>query len=393
MLLQFPDRFFWGTSTAATQVETASEHNWKGVRARDGYLLDRTTDHEKRRDEDIEYICRLGSVYRCSVDWARLQSAPYQTFDTAVVEEYRQFFGKLNERGVKIMFVIHHFTNPQWFEKAGGWLVEENVSAFVDYACKCIEYFGGYVFNWNTFNEPNVYAMNAYMLGNFPPFKRSWSKANTSLRHMGLAHKVVYDLIKNKYPQVQVGISLNTAWFDAANIWGKLPAAFTDWWFHRKAARPFCHKVDYWGLSYYAYVPFDPRPITELDYPGKLSKMGISHDDMWGYRPEGLGRILRRFHKKYNKPIIITENGICTDDPQRRIESLRDYLKICHEAIKEGVDLRGYIHWSTWDNFEWHLGPTYRFGLVHVNIFTKDRTMTAAGDFYERLTLDNSVDV
>ncbi len=393
MLLQFPDRFFWGTSTAATQVETASEHNWKGVRARDGYLLDRTTDHEKRRDEDIEYICRLGSVYRCSVDWARLQSAPYQTFDTAVVEEYRQFFGKLNERGVKIMFVIHHFTNPQWFEKAGGWLVEENVSAFVDYACKCIEHFGGYVFNWNTFNEPNVYAMNAYMLGNFPPFKRSWSKANTSLRHMGLAHKVVYDLIKNKYPQVQVGISLNTAWFDAANIWGKLPAAFTDWWFHRKAARPFCHKVDYWGLSYYAYVPFDPRPITELDYPGKLSKMGISHDDMWGYRPEGLGRILRRFHKKYNKPIIITENGICTDDPQRRIESLRDYLKICHEAIKEGVDLRGYIHWSTWDNFEWHLGPTYRFGLVHVNIFTKDRTMTAAGDFYERLTLDNSVDV
>jgi beta-glucosidase len=392
MLLQFPDHFFWGTSTAATQVETAGEHNWKGVRARDGYLLDRTTDHEKRRDEDLEYISRLGNVYRCSVDWARLQDGPYKAFDEAVIDEYQIFFSKLNERGVEVMFVIHHFTNPLWFEQAGGWLVEENVSAFVDYARQCIAHFGSYVFSWNTFNEPNVYAMNAYMLGNFPPYHRSWAEANKVLLHMGIAHEVVYEMIKTNYPKIPVGISFNTAWFDAANTWGRLPAAFTDWWFHRKAAKPFSKKLDYWGLSYYAYVPFNPKPITELDYPGKLSKMGIPHDNMWGYRPEGLARIFRQFHKKYKKPIVITENGICTDDPHRRIQSIRDYLKICHQAIKDGVDLRGYIHWSTWDNFEWHLGPTYRFGLVHVNVFTKDRTMTAAGEFYEQIVQNNSVD-
>lgn len=393
MLLEFPDYFFWGTSTAATQVETASDHNWKGLRARDGYLLDRTTDHEKRRDEDIAYICRLGSVYRCSVDWARLQPEPYKVFDEATVDEYQRFFATLNERGVSIMLVLHHFTNPVWFEKAGGWLVEENIGAFIDYTRQCVKYFGAYIFNWNTFNEPNVYALNAYLLGHFPPRHRSWREANVVLRHMGKAHGVAYDIIKNAYPLTPIGISLNTAWFDALNKWGWLPARFTDWWFHERAARPFYKKSDYWGLSYYAYVPFGPKPITELDQPGKLSQLGIPHDDMWGYKPEGLAIHLRRFYKKYKKPIIITENGICTEDPQRRILSICDYLKICHKAIKDGIDLRGYIHWSTWDNFEWHLGPSYRFGLVHVNLFTKERTMTAAGEFYEEVARDNAVDV
>lgn len=392
MVLRFPEHFFWGSSTSAAQIETASDHNWKGLRARDGYLFERTTDHEKRREEDAGYISRFGTIYRCSVDWARLQGKPFGAFNPDVIKEYQDFFKLLEQRGTKIMFVLYHFAHPLWFDKTGGWLSEQNINAFIDFSRQCIQHFGKWVVNWNTFNEPNVYAMSAYFLGKFPPMHRKYREANIVLRNMGKAHDVVYDMLKLEYPEVPVGISLNTAFFEGLNWLGKLPAGFSDWWFHKKAARPF-RKVDYWGLSYYAYVPFTPFPITNLEKPQKMTALKIPHDNMWGYRPEGLGMMLRRFYRKYKKPVIITENGICTDEVSERIQSIKTYLKICHQAIEEGVDLRGFIYWSTFDNFEWYLGPSYRFGLVRVNLFTKDRTLTEAAEFYARICSENAVDV
>ena len=142
---------------------------------------------------------------------------------------------------------------------------------------------------------------------------------------------------------------------------------------------------------YKRQILFNPIAVTEIDHPGKLAKMNIPHDKMWGYRPEGLGRIIRRIYNWYKKPIIITENGICSDDPAKRIQCLKDYLSVCHQLIEEGIPLKGYMHWSTWDNHEWHLGPTYRFGLVEVNFQTMERKMTAAGDFYNKLTQENQI--
>lgn len=392
MLLQFPNNFFWGTSTAAAQIETASEHNWKGVRSRDGHIFDRTSDHEKRRDEDVEYIARFGSVYRCGVDWARLQTEPFGKFHHDVVEEYQQFFKKLKDKGVKIMFVLHHFTNPLWFEKKGGWLYEENVALYVDFVKKCINNFGNYASFWNTFNEPNVYALNAYMLGDFPPFKKSYRKANEVLLNMSIAHNTAYTMLKVYDKTIPIGISLNTCCFEAQNLLGIFPSVFTDWWFQRRSASLF-ETCDFWGLSYYAHILFDPRPISEVHRPGKLDKLGLKHDKMWAYKPEGFLPIIRRFHKKYGKPIIITENGICTEDNDLRIQAIKDYLQVVHTAIREGIEVTGYIHWSTFDNFEWNLGPTYRFGLMRTDLVTKDRIDTRAARFYEKVTQSNGVDI
>lgn len=392
MLLHFPKDFFWGTSTAATQIETASEHNWKGVKSRDGHVFDRTIDHEKRRDEDVEHIARFGTVYRCGVDWARLQPEPFGKFDHAVVEEYQKFFKKLKEKNMKIMFVLHHFTNPKWFEKKGGWLYEENAGYFSDFVKKCINNFGKYVSYWNTFNEPNVYALNAYLLGKFPPFFKSFRKANEVIQNMGIAHEAAYTMLKVYDKTIPVGISLNTCHFSAQNILGIIPAKFTNWWFHTKAAGHF-DTCDFWGISYYAHILFDPQPISEIHRPGKLDKLGIKHDKMWAYKPEGLLPILKRFHRKYQKHIIITENGICTDNDQERINSIKDYLEVIQEAIKDGVYVEGYIHWSTFDNFEWDLGPSYRFGLLRVDPLTKDRIDTEAARFYEHITQTNTVEI
>ncbi len=386
--ISFPKDFIWGTSTAAAQVETATDHNWNGVQAMDGYVFKRTTDHEKRRDEDVGYIKQFGSMYRCGVDWARLQTSPFAEFDLEVVEEYRDFFTKLNQEGTKIMFVIHHFMHPNWYEEMGGWLKEKNLDAFIDYAEKCIKHFGDLVENWNTFNEPNVYAVNGYVMGGFPPFKKNYFSGNRAIKNMGKAHDVIYDKIKKAYPDKLVGISCNTVKFVGVNFLGRIAAKFADWWFIDFAPKHFA-KLDYWGLSYYAYVPMRPFPVTEIENPGELKKMGLEHDKMWAYVPESFKEIILRFHNKYKKPIIITENGICTDDSDKRISSIKDYLTIMREVIDEGVDLKGYIHWSTWDNFEWNLGPTYRFGLVRINLETMDRTMTKAGEYYAQITRDN----
>jgi beta-glucosidase len=391
MRINFPDDFVWGTSTAAAQVETASDHNWRGLVSKDGYTFVRTTDHELRREEDAAYIGQLGNLYRCGLDWARLQPAAYAPFDEAVVEEYRHFFALLCDKGVSIMLVVHHFTHPRWLEAQGGWVDERCIACYVDYLQQCLDAFGSYVRYWNTFNEPNVFALNAYVLGNFPPCRKlRFDQAHRVLKHMGKAHDIAYACIKQRFPTHPVGISLNTAWFEGLNLAGRAVAAFMDYWFHRYAARPF-EQVDFWGLSYYAYVLFDPFPITEIDRPGALQAMGQVHDKMWGYRPEGLGLRLREFWQRYYKPLWVTENGICTDDDAQRIQAIDDYVKICHEVVSAGIPLKGYIHWSTWDNFEWNLGPTYRFGLVRVDWTTMDRRMTAAGEYYARLVAQNAL--
>ena len=389
--LVFPKKFVWGTSTAAAQVETATDHPWRGLRAKDGHTFDRTTEHEKHRLDDAAYIVRFGTLYRCGVDWCRLQTKPFGKFDADVVAEYQTFFDCLQGQGTGLMFVLHHFTHPTWFEAEGGFTREDNIPMFLDYVRQCIKYFGPYVRYWNTFNEPNVYAMNAFLLGNFPPFRKGrYFLANRVLDNMGKAHTIAFAMLREK-SEAPIGISLNTGYFEGEGVSGRLVAAFVRWWFMDRAAQPF-RKCDFWGLSYYAYMIFDPLPMDAIERLADLKKRNIPHDKMWGYRPQGLGWALRRFHAKYSKPIIITENGICTDDQQQRIQSLRDYLKVCHQAIGDGVDLRGYIHWSTWDNFEWHLGPTYRFGLVRVNFATMERTMTEAGLFYEKITRDNALD-
>jgi beta-glucosidase len=388
--LKFPDKFIWGTSTAAAQIETASDHIWKGVPALDGSVLDQTIAHEQQRAEDVEYIARLGSMYRCGVDWARLQKSPNALFEAAVVEEYQTFFRALNDKGVDILFVLHHFSHPIWFEEKGGFANKKNIPLFLNYVEQCIKCFGPFVRNWNTFNEPNVFVMNGYILADFPPFKKNFFLANRVIKIIGQAHDQAFDLIKKTYPNHPIGISFNTAIFRGLNVLGKIAASFTHWWFNLHAAKPFI-KCDYWGLSYYALILFDPNPLTEIDRPGELAAKGYPHDKMWAYYPQGLDHMIRFFYKKYRKPILITENGICSDDPRARIASMQDYLKHCHNILLDGIPLLGYIHWSTFDNFEWHLGNTFQFGLVSVDMKSMKRTWTAAASYYEELTKTNTL--
>ena len=381
---RFPDNFFFGTSSAATQIETASNHNWRGEIARDGEIFNRTCDHELRRAEDAQHIARFGTIYRCSIDWARIQTAPSSEFNAGVVKEYAAFFDDLQNRGMKLMLVLHHFTQPIWFENLGGWENKNNIAHFIDYTERIAHHFSKYVAYWNTFNEPNVYAMNGWILGTSPPHVKNYFKANKILRRFQTAHDIAFQVLRHHTPNIPIGISLNTALFEGKNFLGKFSAAFVDWWFNKRAMTHF-KNVDFLGISYYAHILFDPFPISEIHAPGKLGALGIPHDGMWGYNPEGLSINMRKLYARYKKPLIITENGICTDDDNKRISAIKDYLSEVHAVMQSGIPVLGYIFWSTFDNFEWDLGKAYRFGLLRVDFETCERKNTAAAEFYQQV--------
>lgn len=391
MKLKFPENFLWGTSTSALQIESAANHDWKGLKAKDGSVLDKTIEHELHRNEDAKIIASLGNAYRFSPDWSRLQTAPKGELETKVVDEYRQFMGVIKDKGMHLMFVLHHFANPNWFVNLGSWTGKESAELFKDYAKKAANVFGDLTDSWNTINEPGIYASMAYILGNFPPYRKAGLfSAFKALKNMSKAHDLAYEAIKEKCSQ-PIGVSNNTMDFKAESLLGKIPAKIAEKMALDYAPDKF-KKTDFIGLSYYGRIPFRPEPVTEVDTPGKLDKLGKPHDKMWEYHPEGLKDILLRFAKRYGKPLIITENGCCTDDDSQRIQSIKDHLKAAHDAIKSGVDLKGYFHWSTFDNFELHLGPSYRFGLVGVDSNTLERKPKESAQVYAKIAKDNCLE-
>jgi beta-glucosidase len=392
MRLTFPEHFFFGTSTAATQIETAFEHDWQGISSRDGYLFDRTTDHELRLEEDVNIIASLAPNYRMSLMWSKLQREPLGNFDPETKLHYHSLLQQLKSRGVNIMMVLHHFTNPLWFAKRGGWEREENIALWVDFCKKVVDEYGQYIAYWNTFNEPNVYASYGWITGFFPPFKINPLTAGKVVINMGKAHDIVYDYIKSKYPEQPIGISHNATVFSAENILGWFPARLSDWWFMDYVPNHF-EKVDFFGMSYYGRIPHDPLPITYLETPHKIKELGRKHDDIWEYYPEGLRMCLDRYWNKYKKPIIITENGVCDESDFLRLQAIQDYAEIIHKAIKDGIDIQGYYFWSTWDNFEWHLGPSMRFGLYECDLKTKNRMMKPSGAMYASLAHSKKISI
>ena len=384
MALTFPPNFIFGTSTAATQIETAFDHDWQGFKARDGHIFARTTDHELRFREDAKIISSLAPGYRMGLSWSRLQRGPGQELDRETVVQYKEFLEDLHARGVKIMMVLHHFTNPKWFAGLGGWEKEKNIDWWLDFAKKVVDTFGKYVSQWNTFNEPNVYVSNGWITGFFPPFRTNPLLALIVVKNLGKAHGRMYDYVKAHNPQQPVGISHNAVVFDAENVLGHFSARISDWWF-MDYVPSFFEKVDFFGMSYYARVSHDPLPITYLDTPGKIARYEMPHDDIWEYHPQGLRTCLDRYWKKYKKPIIITENGVCDESDVLRQKSIIEYANIVHQAIADGIDIRGYYWWSTWDNFEWHLGPSKRFGLYACDLETKERTPKLSAQIYSAL--------
>jgi beta-glucosidase len=396
----FPDDFILGTATSAFQIEGAGKTEWQGFIGKDGTPLGNAIMHYERYKEDMEYILYLGNAYRFSMDWSKLQEEPFGELDKDVLAHYEYIFRTLKDNNKKVMLVLHHFSNPTWIFDFGGWPSKKASDLFVDYSKKVIDYFGPYIDYINTFNEPNAYGLETYLLKDFPPKKFSIAGWKKTLKNMGRAHERIYDYVKEKFPSIQVGISYAAMLIEpflSRSLIQKAVKGFAGLIQNEGIHELFTKKgkVDFIGFSYYTRILIAGGVTMAYEEKGRkfLEEHGLEHDDLWEIYPEGIYKNLKYFYEKYKKPLIITENGSCTNDDNLRKKVLNAHLQYILKAISEGIPVKGYFHWSTFDNFELATGPSRRFGLVGIDFKDPklERKIKSSGEYYHQVVSSNSL--
>jgi beta-glucosidase len=404
---RFPEGFLWGTASAAHQVEGNGRNcDWWEFEHEPGRIANGDTseiacDHYNRYREDFSLLRELSQgAHRLSIEWSRIEPSEGE-FDSRQIRHYRDVLGELREQGMEPMVTLHHFTNPLWFIKRGGWTASGAARAFLPYVHRVVDELGDLVSLWCTINEPNIYAANGWITGEFPPAHRGdLSSTYRVLANMRRAHELAYLAIKRRWPDSPVGLSHHKFLFiPASNKRADRLAAQTarlavDRW---PVAPGRLRKVveatsDFIGIAHYhgQLVAFDPRRpqdqfIRRFNVPGvPVTEMGWSADPAW--MRGVLGDL-----KHLGKPVYITENGRATADDRVRERYLTDILENVFLAVQDGVDVRGYFHWANMDNFEWNRGYGAHFGVIEVDRNTMERTIKPSGRLYARIAKANGL--
>jgi beta-glucosidase len=405
MELAFPKGFLWGTSSAAHQVEGDNRNNdWWEWEQQPGHIADgdtsaRATDHYHRYREDFTQLRELNqNAHRLSIEWSRIEPAEGE-FDSRQIRHYRDVLGELREQGMLPMVTLHHFTSPLWFTRKGGWAARGSHRAFLPFVNRVVDELGELVGMWCTINEPSIYAANGWITGDFPPgHKVDVAGQYRVTAHMHRAHELAYRAIKRRWPDAPVGLSHHKFLFLPASnrtrdvLAARATQSFTDRWPDRVGWSPIVEATsDFIGIAHYwgqmAALTMQPSLmfVRRFNPPGdRVSEIGFVS------RPEWMREVLTSL-KRYGKPVYITENGISTADDSWRERYLTDILTNVHGAIEDGVDVRGYFHWTNTDNFEWSRGYTAHFGLISVDRQTLERTVKPSGRLYGRIAAANAV--
>lgn len=364
---KFPKRFLWGSATSAYQVEGGNlNSDWEVLFSPKAGTA---CNHYRRFEEDFDLARSLNqNAHRLSIEWARIEPEKGR-FDDREVAHYRQVLQALRKRGIRPLVTLHHFTNPLWFFKRGGWENRSAVSYFASYVRFVATQLGDLCDFWVTINEPTVYASEGYLFGRWLPGKRDPLSSATVLKNLLKAHRAAYGIIHEIQPKAAVGISYNVPYFRVPG----LSATFSA--FDRKVMA-WAGKQDFLGINYY-------RAVGRV---GDLPKSDLG----WAIYPQGLAEIIARL-KEFNLPIYITENGIADADDDQRADYIADHLAAVWRAIQAGADIRGYFYWSLLDNFEWAKGFYPRFGLAEVDYETLERTIRPSAQVYARIAKANSL--
>ncbi len=403
----FPDGFLWGTSCAAHQVEGDDRNNdWWEFEQQPGRIANGDTsevacDHYHRYREDFSLLREMNqNAHRLSVEWSRIEPSEGE-FDARQIRHYRDVLGELREQGILPMVTLHHFTSPLWFTRKGGWRVSGAAHAFLPFVHRVIDELGDLVAMWCTINEPSIYAAQGWLTGEFPPGHTGDVVAVYRVAsNMRRAHELAYLAIKRRWPDSPVGLSHHKFLFMPATprrrdrLAARAAQLVMDSWpvSPGRLRRIVEATSDYIGIAHYhvQHVAFDPRRPQDqftrrFNVPGaQVSDMGWSADPRWM-------RLVLSELKGLGKPVFITENGLGTKDDERRQRYLIDVLSNVHGAIHDGVDVRGYFHWTNMDNFEWARGYGVRFGLIEVDRKNLERTIKPSGRLYARIAQANAL--
>lgn len=389
--MRFPEQFLWGSGISAHQTEGCNDNSdWWDFEQRGnierGQLSGRATDFWNRYSEDLRLAQDLGhNAMKISVEWARVEPERGR-FDSGVIDHYRKLLESMRKRGISPFVAAHHFTSPRWLADYGWWLGRETPRVFAEYASVLAESLGDLVDVWCPINEPVLLAGLGYGTGTWPPGKRGWPNGIAAYDRLAEAHNYGYDAIKRVLPHARVGPCVNAVavtphendWTDRLLL---RPARWLANFRYLDRCRESC---DFIGLQYYSRI----CPHRVFDGTGRLEDgdLGEGESDLtWPIYSEGMHRVVVDAWERYKRPIMITENGIADADDSRRERFIRDHLAWLHRAMREGADVRGYLHWSTTDNFEWLHGFLPRFGLIEIDYSTLSRHVRDSARAYEKI--------
>ncbi len=404
--LTFPPSFLFGTATSATQIEGRCDtSDWSRFarqpgRIKHGDTPDIACDSFRRWREDVALQRELGmGAYRMSIEWARIEPNEGD-IDHAALDEYRSMLGGLRDAGIEPMVTLHHFTLPTWLADRGGLLVDGFADRFVRFSKVALDALGDLCHLWVTINEPNILAAHAYLLGIWPPAMKSARLASRAQKSLLHAHDATYRALKDaRGDAVRVGVAHHLRAIEAER-----PALRRD----RAAAALFArlfndafatatieHRTqDFLGINYYSrdLVRFSPGHAAELFVSRGIPPGAEVSDLGWELYPRGLGRVVRDWAARSRLPVFITENGIADHRDSQRAAFIRSHLAEVARALADGVDVRGYFHWSLLDNFEWAEGYEPRFGLAHVDYATGKRTLRESARVYARIARERTLE-
>jgi len=412
----FPQGFLWGSATSAHQVEGNNTNNdwweWEQnlpLQERSG-LAD---DEWNRFEEDFKLAQELGhTAHRFSIEWSRIEPQEGQ-WDNKALDHYAQVIRSLRSKGMEPIVTLNHFTLPLWLARKGGWYSDKTPLLFARYVEKVTEALGHDVHYWMTLNEPSVYVYKGYLIGEWPPQVKSPKKAVKVFKNLLLGHVLAYEKIKEVYIQrgwtePMVGIAQNVLIFRACSetsLRDRIAARFRHWMFNHLfvqalvRGRAYCIGVfsihlpraktlDFIGLNYYTR---DFVRHNGFGFPGILGQACSEQDRYgqdnalsWEIYPKGLYTLLKDF-SRYKLPLLVSENGIATDDDAERTKFIVQHLNAIAMAMKEGAPVIGYLYWSLVDNYEWVEGFASRFGLIAVDFKTQERTIRESARKYEKI--------
>ncbi|MDL4840317.1 GH1 family beta-glucosidase [Aquibacillus rhizosphaerae] len=437
-IIKFPNNFKWGVATAAYQIEGAVKEGGRGQSIWDtfahtpGNVLngdngDVACDSYHRYEEDVQIMKDLGvGIYRFSVSWPRIFPNGVGEVNQEGLDYYHRLVDELIENGIEPMCTLYHWDLPQALQDQGGWENRETVEAFANYAETMFKAFNGKIKLWLTINEPWCVSFLSNYIGAHAPGKKDLSAAVNISHHLLLAHGKAVNKFRQCNIEGEIGFAPNVTWVEPysrnqedvdasqrAIGWmadwfldpifkGTYPSYMVDLFEENNADVPIMDgdmdiirdSVDFIGINYYeANVGrFNSEAgllqLEDVDMGYKKTDIG------WFIEPEGFYKILTYIADRYgNIPIYITENGICVNDgveagevkDARRIDYLKGHITSVNRSLQSGVNLKGYITWSLLDNFEWAEGYSKRFGLVHVNYRSLERTKKDSFYWYKKV--------
>ena len=418
---KFPQGFMVGASTAAHQVEGNNVHSdyWLQENVEHSQFVEpsgEAVDHYHRYEEDIRLMAEAGlNAYRFSVEWARIEPKQGE-FDENEIEHYRKVIACCKENGVEPVVTLHHFTSPAWVISRGGWENEEVVDWFANYVQYVVKHLGSELRYICTINEANMrlqlaaimkkymgqmaggqqeaknapkegdvqvglnldQGMNTMMLGMMECAKAFGLQDPRGIHTfvsmctpegdilVMKAHQAAKKVIKELYPDIKVGLTLSL--HDMQPATGGEDAAHKEWEEEFSHYLPYIAEDDFLGVQSYTRQCFDEKGNKYTPEGVELTQMGYE------FYPQAIANVVRAAAKEFKGDLIVTENGIATADDSRRQEYIKEATAGLQACIADGIPLKGYLHWSLMDNFEWQKGFSVQFGLIAVDRSNMKRT-------------------